>query len=71
MKTNQIKKIRIPKQSGGSIRKDGKSIRVSLDVDSKLTELSDDTGFTKSRLADFLLRKSLEMVEVVEVESEI
>ena len=68
---NTDKKIKIPKQSGTSIRKDGKAIRVSLEVDTRLTELSDDTGFTKARLANFLLTKALDMVEVVEVETEI
>ena len=67
METN--KKIVIPVQSGTTIRKDGKAIRVSLDVDEKLTELSNETGFTKARLANFLLKQALEMVEVVEVDS--
>lgn len=70
MKDTQ-KKIIIPVQSGTTIRKDGKAIRVSAEVDAALTELSNETGFTKARLANFLLKQALEMVEVIEVATEI
>ena len=66
-----MNKIVISRQSGVGIRQDGKAVRISAEVDEKLGELSEETGYTKARIANFLLKKALEAVEVVEVESEI
>jgi len=61
-----MEKIIIRKQSGIGIRADGKMVRVSNEVDAELGRLSDETGFTKARLANYLLKVALDNVLVVE-----
>lgn len=63
-----MNKIILKKQSGASIRKDGRMIRISAEVDDKLEELSEQTGHAKTRIADLLLKKAIEQVEVVDVD---
>ena len=62
-----MEKIIIQKQSG-SIRKEGMMVRVSKEVNQRLESLSEETGYSKTRLADMLLRKALAAVEVAEDE---
>lgn len=61
-----MEEIIIQKQGGIGIRKDGKMVRISLDVDERLEKLSEETGYTKTRLADYLLSMALDAVKVVE-----
>ena len=61
-------KIIIHKQSGANIRKNGVLIRISPESKQQLEELSEETGISTTRLADFLLKKALKLVEVVESE---
>lgn len=63
-----MNKIILKKQSGASIRKDGRMIRISAEVDDKLEELSEQTGRSKSRIADYLLKKAFDLVEIVDEE---
>ena len=63
-----MEKIILKKQAGASIRKDGKHVRISLETDNKLEALSDATGYSKSRIADLLLKKAIEQVEIVDEE---
>lgn len=59
-------KIVIQKQTSTSIRKNGVQVRISQEINSKLDELSEETGIAKTRIIDLLLRKALEQVEIVE-----
>lgn len=61
-------KVTIVKDKQASIRKDGKMVRISKEVDEQLEELSEQTGHSKARIADLLLRKAIACVEVVENE---
>ena len=63
-----MNKIILKKQSGASIRKDGRMVRISAEVDDKLESLSVQTGYSKTRIADLLLKKAIDQVEVVDVE---
>lgn len=63
-----MEKIIIQKQTGVNIRRDGVLIRISPEVNQQLDSLSEETGISKTRLADFLLKKALKAVEVVESE---
>lgn len=63
-----MEKIIIHKQTTGSIRKDGVMIRISKEVSQQLESLSEETGLSKTRVADYLLKKALAVVEVVENE---
>lgn len=61
-------KIVIAKDKQANIRKEGKMVRISKEVDDQLEELSEISGVSKTRLADSLLRKALDCVEIVESE---
>lgn len=61
-----MESIIIPKQSGANIRKDGVMVRIAPDVNEKLDALSEETNIAKTRLIDVLLRKAIEVVQVVE-----
>ena len=63
-----MEKIILKKQAGANIRKDGRMIRISAEVDDKLESLSEQTGHSKTRIADVLLKKAIDQVEVVDVE---
>ena len=63
-----MNKIILKKQSGANIRKDGRMIRISAEVDDKLESLSEQTGHSKTRIADLLLKKAIDQVEVVDVD---
>lgn len=63
-----LNKIIIHKQSGANIRQNGVLIRISPETKQQLDELSEETGISTTRLADFLLKKALKLVEVVESE---
>lgn len=66
-----MNKIIMPKQSGVGIREGGEAVRISTEVDEEFGKISEETGYTKARIANFLLKQALAMVEIVEVESEI
>ena len=63
-----MEQIIIHKQTGTNIRKEGKMIRISAEADSQLEALSEETGISKARLADYLLRKAIGAVVVEETE---
>ena len=64
-----MKKI-ILEKAEPSIRKTGKQVRVSMLVYEELERLSEETGMSKSLIADKLLRQALTAVEVVDVMQE-
>lgn len=62
-----MEQIKISKQCE-SIRKDGKIIRISKEVDADLERLSEESGISKTRIADLLLKKAIAAAVVVENE---
>ena len=63
-----MEKILIHKQNGKPIGKDGTSVWVSKAVNERLEALTLESGISKQRIVDYLLRKALEVTEVVESE---
>lgn len=61
-------KIIIQKQFTKPNRSESIQCWVSKDISERLDELSNDTGLSKQRITDFLLRKALDCVEVTESE---
>lgn len=62
-----MEQITITKRSGYN-RKDSVSVRIAKDVNEQLDVLSEKTGYTKTAIADLLLRKALEVTIVAESE---
>lgn len=63
-----MEQITIKKLNGCDIRKNGVQIRIAKDVNDQLDALSEETGYTKTKIADLLLRKALQCVVVEESE---
>lgn len=63
-----MEKIKIHKTNSKPVGKGGGSIWVSKEVNDALENLSDETGIAKQRITDYLLKKALAVVEVVENE---
>ncbi len=61
-----MEQITITKRS--SYSKDSVSVRIAKDVNEQLDVLSEKTGYTKTAIADLLLRKALEVTIVAESE---
>ena len=59
-----VNKIILKKQAGANIRKDGKHVRISIETDNRLEELSEATGRSKAYIADVLLKKAFDYVEI-------
>ncbi|MBR4296102.1 MAG: hypothetical protein IKT56_04600 [Clostridia bacterium] len=62
-------KIKIFRQYKKPVRSERVVIWVSKDVKDALATASDETGLSQQCLADLLLRKAMEAIEVVEDES--
>ena len=63
-----MEKIFIQKQFSKPIRSESIQCWVSRDISDRLDKLSNDTGISKQRIMDFLLKEALEAVEVVDCE---
>ncbi len=63
-----MEKIIIPKTNSKPVGKGGGTIWVSKEVNDRLDNLADETGIAKQRITDFLLKKVLEIVVVVDSE---
>ena len=63
-----MEKIIIQKQFTKPNRSESIQCWVSKDISERLDELSNDTGLSKQRITDFLLRKALDCVVVTESE---
>lgn len=63
-----MEKIIIQKQFTKPIRSESVQCWVSKDVSEQLDKVSNETGVSKQRIMDLLLKKALEAVEVVECE---
>jgi hypothetical protein len=59
-------KITIPKQFTKPIRDESVTCWISKDISEQLDKISNETGISKQRIADLLLKKALEAVEIVE-----
>lgn len=63
-----MEKIIIQKQFTKPNRSESIQCWVSRDISDRLDHLSNETGLSKQRITDFLLRKAIECVEVTESE---
>jgi hypothetical protein len=61
-----MEKIIIQKQFTKPNRSESIQCWISRDVSERLDEISNDTGISKQRIMDLLLKKAIESVEVVE-----
>lgn len=61
-------KITIPKQFTKPVREESVTCWISKDISESLDRISNDTGISKQRIADLLLKKAIEAVEIVEYE---
>ena len=63
-----MEKITIQKQFTKPVRNESVSCWISKEVSDKLDELSNETGISKQRITDLLLKKAIAAVEVIECE---
>ena len=63
-----MEKIIIQKQFTKPVRSESIQCWVSKDVSEQLDKVSNDTGISKQRIIDLLLKKALEAVEIVDCE---
>ena len=63
-----MEKITIQKQFTKPNRSESIQCWISRDVSERLDKISNDTGISKQRITDLLLKKALEAVEIVECE---
>ena len=63
-----MEKIIIQKQFTKPIRSESVQCWVSKDVSEQLDKVSNETGVSKQRIMDLLLKKALDAVEIVECE---
>ena len=63
-----MEKIVIQKQFTKPVRNDSIQCWISKDVSERLDSVSNETGISKQRITDLLLKKALEAVEIVESE---
>lgn len=59
-------KITIPKQFSKPVREESVTCWISKDVSESLDKISNETGISKQRIADLLLKKAIEAVEIIE-----
>lgn len=63
-----MEKIIIQKQFTKPDRKESVQCWVSRDISDKLDCISNETGISKQRITDLLLKKAIEALEIVEPE---
>lgn len=61
-------KILIQKQFTKPVRSESIQCWVSKDISEQLDRISNETGISKQRITDLLLKKAMEAVEIVECE---
>lgn len=61
-------KIIIQKQFTKPVRSESVQCWVSKDVSDKVDKISNETGISKQRVMDLLLKKAIEAVEIVDSE---
>ena len=67
-KEGEKMKILIQKQFTKPNRNDSIQCWISKDVSERLDQISNDTGISKQRIMDFLLKKAIDAVEIVDCE---
>jgi hypothetical protein len=65
---NKVDKIIIQKQFTKPVRSESVQCWVSKDVSDKVDKISNETGISKQRVMDLLLKKAIEAVEIVDSE---
>lgn len=63
-----MEKIIIQKQFTKPVRSESMPCWISRDISEQLDKISNETGISKQRITDLLLKKAIESVEVVECE---
>lgn len=63
-----MNEIRIQKQFTKPVRSESIQCWISKDVSEQLDKISNETGISKQRITDLLLKKAIEAVEIVECE---
>lgn len=63
-----MEKIIIQKQFTKPDRKESVQCWVSRDISDKLDSISNETGISKQRITDLLLKKAIEALEIVDQE---
>ena len=63
-----MEKILIQKMFTKPVRAESIQCWISKDVSERLDKVSNETGLSKQRIMDFLLKKALDAVEIVESE---
>lgn len=63
-----MEKIIIQKQFTKPVRSESIQCWISKDISEQLDKVSNETGVSKQRIMDLLLKKALEAVEIVECE---
>lgn len=63
-----MEKIVIQKQFTKPVRSESIQCWISKDISEQLDKVSNETGVSKQRIMDLLLKKALEAVEIVECE---
>ena len=61
-------KITIQKQFTKPVRSESIQCWISKDVSERLDKISNETGISKQRIMDFLLKKAIDSVEIVDCE---
>ena len=61
-----MEKITIPKQFTKPVRGESVTCWISKDISESLDKISNETGISKQRIADLLLKKAIEAVEIIE-----
>lgn len=65
---NKVEKIIIQKQFTKPVRSESVQCWISKEVSDMCDKISNETGVSKQRIMDLLLKKAIEAVEVVECE---
>ena len=63
-----MEKIIIQKQFTKPVRSESTQCWISKDISERLDRISNETGISKQRIMDLLLKKALDAVEVVDSE---
>lgn len=63
-----MEKITIQKQFTKPVRSESVQCWVSRDISEQLDKISNETGISKQRIMDLLLKKAIDAVEIIDCE---
>lgn len=66
-----LNKIIIRKQPSKTVMRPGGTVRISEETSDLLEQLAEESGIVKTRLADFLLKRALKAVVLIEPDCEV